>query len=62
MKRFALFIAFLTASSVFLQPSNAQEIEHTLSDFQLGEHVSGDKRKLSKLDGKVVVIEYWGTR
>tara|TARA_B100001250_G_scaffold256017_1_gene220397 strand:- start:650 stop:838 length:189 start_codon:yes stop_codon:yes gene_type:complete len=62
MKRFTFFIAFLTASSIFFQISNAQEAKHTLSDFELGEHVSGDKRKLSKLDGKVVVIEYWGTR
>ena len=36
--------------------------EHKLSDFKLGDHVSGEKRKLSKLDGKVVVVEYWGTR
>ena len=62
MKRFTFFIAFLTASFVFFQISIAQEAKHTLSDFELGEHVSGDKRKLSKLDGKVVVIEYWGTR
>ena len=42
--------------------SNAQDAKHSLSDFKLGDHVSGEKRKLSKLDGKVVVIEWWGTR
>ena len=36
--------------------------DHTLSDFTLGDHVSGDKVNLSKLEGKVVTIEYWGTR
>ncbi len=40
----------------------AQESEHKLSDFSLGEHVSGEKVNLDKMDGKVVVIEYWGTR
>jgi hypothetical protein len=36
--------------------------DHSLSDFSLGEHVSGEETDLSKLDGKVVAIEYWGTR
>ena len=36
--------------------------EHDLSEFKLGEHVSGNEVDLSKQDGKVVVIEYWGTR
>ena len=43
--------------------ANAQNVpDHTLSDFKLGDHISGDKVDLSKLDGKVVAIEYWGTR
>ena len=36
--------------------------DHSLSDFELGDHVSGNKVKLSDLKGKVTVIEYWGTR
>ena len=36
--------------------------DHNLSDFKLGEHVSGDKVDLSSLEGKVVVFEYWGTQ
>mgnify|MGYP003316360476 FL=1 len=62
MKSFAFIIATFTALLGLSQESNAQETEYTLSDFELGEHVSGEKRKLSNLDGKVVVIEYWGTR
>ncbi|MDG2125404.1 MAG: hypothetical protein P8J87_17000 [Verrucomicrobiales bacterium] len=40
----------------------AQDAEHTLSEFKLGEHISGDKVDLSAQEGRVVVIEYWGTR
>jgi hypothetical protein len=43
-------------------PATAADAEHSLSDFKLGDHVSGEERKLSKLKGKVVVLEYWGTR
>ena len=35
--------------------------DHSLSEFTLGSHVSGDPVDLSKLQGKAVVIEYWGT-
>ncbi len=40
----------------------AQGEGEKLSDFSLGEHISGDDVKLDKLEGKVVVIDYWGTR
>ncbi len=36
--------------------------DHNLSEFTLGDHVSGTKVDLSEQEGKVVVIEYWGTR
>jgi len=36
--------------------------DHKLSEFKLGDHVSGEKVDLSKMEGKVVAIEYWGTR
>ena len=36
--------------------------DHTLSDFKLGELISGDEVDLSSLEGKVVVFEYWGTQ
>ena len=47
----------LLASSAF-----AQDAEHKLSEFQLGETIAGEEVKLDELEGKVVVIEYWGTR
>ena len=40
----------------------AQDSEHKLSDFKLGEHISGPEIDLEKLEGKVVVVDYWGTR
>ena len=43
--------------------SQAEDVpEHKLSDWRLGSLVSGDKVDLKNLDGKVVAIEYWGTR
>ena len=62
MQSFAFIITIFAALLCISQESNAQETKYRLSDFELGEHVSGEKRKLSNLDGKVVVIEYWGTR
>lgn len=49
----------------FLATSVAQDgavPDHSLSEFKLGEHVTGNEVDLTKQDGKVVVIEYWGTR
>ena len=36
--------------------------DHKLSEFKLGDVVSGEKVDFSKMEGKVVTIEYWGTR
>ena len=47
---------------LFAVPDLSRGAEHTLSEFQLGENISGTEVKLDKLEGKVVVIEYWGTR
>ena len=52
----------IAALGIFTAFNAVQGAEHTLSEFNLGENVSGPKVKLDKLDGKVVVIEYWGTR
>jgi len=61
-----LFITFIMGVGLTASSSQAADAEpaeeHSLSDFKLGDHVSGEKRKLSKLQGKVVVLEYWGTR
>jgi hypothetical protein len=53
----ALSVAFATARA-----DEPTVPDHSLSDFKLGEHISGEETDLSKLDGKVVAIEYWGTR
>ena len=63
MKRkllFGLGATFCLAFAAIAQ--DAAVPDATLSDFKLGDHVSGDKVKLSGLKGKVVAIEYWGTR
>ena len=52
----------LAAFGIFAAFNAARSAEHTLSEFNLGENLSGPKVKLDKLTGKVVVIEYWGTR
>jgi len=57
-----LFVGFLMSVGFTASPATAADAEHSLSDFKLGDHVSGEERKLSKLKGKVVVLEYWGTR
>jgi hypothetical protein len=36
--------------------------DYKLEDWTLGEIVAGDEMDLSKLDGRVVAIEFWGTR
>lgn len=51
----------LTALSAAAKGEDAVP-DHKLSEFKLGDHVSGSEVDLSKQDGKVVVIEYWGTR
>ncbi|HIG83301.1 MAG TPA: hypothetical protein EYG40_13420 [Verrucomicrobia bacterium] len=63
-----LFVGFVMSVGFTASPAKAADAdadanaEHNLSDFKLGDHVSGEERKLSKLKGKVVVLEYWGTR
>lgn len=36
--------------------------DQTLDDFKIGKTVRGDEVKEKELEGRVVVIEYWGTR
>ena len=63
MKRYAkVGVEFLAILGFFAAHHTAKSAEHTLSEFSLGEHLSGPEVKLDKLEGKVVVIEYWGTR
>ncbi len=57
-----LSAAFCVSISGSLAVGQDAVPDHSLSDFTLGDHISGDKVDLSKLEGKVVTIEYWGTR
>ncbi|NNC88633.1 MAG: hypothetical protein HKN82_09270 [Akkermansiaceae bacterium] len=36
--------------------------DQSLSDYKVGETLLGDEVKEKDLEGRVVVIEYWGTR
>jgi hypothetical protein len=40
--------------------ADAEVPDHSLSEFRLGEHFSGEKVSLDQLSGKVVAIEQWG--
>ncbi len=53
----AAALAFAASLGVVMAVPDAK-----LSDFKLGEHVAGEETNLDRLRGKVVAIEYWGTR
>lgn len=36
--------------------------DQSLSDYKIGKTLRGDEVKSDDLEGRVVVIEYWGTR
>jgi len=40
--------------------STAHGKDEKLADFRIGKHISGPEVDLTKLEGKVVVLEYWG--
>ncbi|MCH1503039.1 MAG: hypothetical protein L7V86_05605 [Verrucomicrobiales bacterium] len=55
----ALSIVSAVCLSVAL--ANDDELpDHNLSEWKIGEIISGEDVKLSDLNGKVVVIENWG--
>jgi len=56
-------IALLAGALLAIPPLTAQEeSDHTLKDFTLGKVVAGDKEVAEDTKGKVVVLEFWGTR
>ena len=56
----SLFIVTAVGALAFV--SQAEDLpDHNLSEFRVGNTISGEKVDLSKLKGKVVAIEYWGT-
>ena len=59
---FGLSAAFCLAFGGITAVGQDSVPDHNLSEFKLGSHISGAEVDLSKLEGKVVTIEYWGTR
>lgn len=66
MKSYLSTFVGVAASIVLVNVSWAQKNdptevpEHSLSEWKLGETISGDAVDLDDLAGKVVAIEYWG--
>jgi hypothetical protein len=65
MKTHILLVAMASALVVLPLSAGAAEKEkpassHTISEFKLGAHISGDEVKLDQMKGKVVAIVYWG--
>ncbi len=58
MKTTALFAA--AAAAIGPWAFGAEESTHSLTDFSIGEIVSGSPVKLEDLGGKVVALEFWG--
>lgn len=51
-----------TIATMRLEAQEGNLPDQSLSDYRIGSAVRGEERKLEELEGKVVVIEYWGTR
>lgn len=52
----------LLCMAVSSQAADETPSSHKLSDFSIGEIVSGDSVNLDSLQGKVVALEMWGYR
>ena len=61
-KTFAGVICGMGLMTLSAMAQKEKAAEYKLSDFKLGTQVSGETVKLDELEGKVVVIDYWGTR
>ncbi|MEP2775636.1 MAG: TlpA disulfide reductase family protein [Luteolibacter sp.] len=53
---------FALGFGMALAATAAEESEHTLSEWSLGETLFGEKVSESDMKGKVVVIEHWGVK
>lgn len=59
----AAAIAFSIATATSLRVSADEDLpDHNLSEWRVGDVLIGEKVDLKKAEGKVVAIEYWGTR
>jgi hypothetical protein len=53
----------LIAASFAVPATHAADLpDQKLSDYKVGETLRGDEVKSADLEGRVVVIEYWGTQ
>ncbi len=56
-------MALAVASPAFAAKKEKESLpDNTLSEWSFGEAITGDTVVPKELKGKVVVIEYWGTR
>lgn len=62
MRSFLPFLAVIALSTTGLGAKDDKKATNSakLADFRISEIISGDKVELSKLQGKVVVLEFWG--
>ncbi len=56
-----LLVVLLVAPAVFGQ-KKGEVPDHSITEWMLGEIISGPEVKLEELEGKVVAIEFWGWR
>jgi len=49
-------------TTIRLEAQQGNLPDQSLSDYRIGSAVRGKELKPEELEGKVVVIEYWGTR
>ena len=67
MKRRPSISGFLTSALVStlitcVAATRLAAEDYTLDQWTLGEVVAGDKLDLDNLEGRVVALEFWGTR
>ena len=61
--RFGQTVLAAAAAALAVPALHAADLpDQSLSDYKLGETVSGEAVKMDDLDGRVVVFEYWGTQ
>lgn len=60
MKKLIVFLAALVSLLGLVEVEAVPN--HTLSEFKISKHLAGPEVDLNKVKGKVVVLDYWGTR
>ena len=60
--RFATLVAAIACITTWRVSADDELPDHNLSEWRAGETLVGTSVDLKKTEGKVVAIEYWGTR